>query len=260
MKKTVKVPKIFVFFLISFLFSLCISFFIGTNSFNHFCQQVILGNYEGLNFPFGLSASGLKGCSLNTLTINPQVLSFCLITSIFTFHVYLISLLHKRTIFSNLFAVLLFSIGCLFAYFLATHLFQQITYRFLEGGIFIRHQAEFPIYFPFDAPLYYKIKWPFDILRDFLLINSGPVIMTVLFRKFTVGQRSKEGIKSFLYVFIGAAFFEFVCFIVVVFISQLFSQRVQTKVLPQIPKKLYNGTIQLPQKNEIAPSKTIMYP
>lgn len=204
--------------LLGFMFALIITLVIGTRSFNHYCSKVIAGDTGGLDFRWGIKESGWENCVLNTLTLNQPVFAFGLYVVLFLIHVYLISQQQERNIFKNIFWISLIGLFLIPPFHLSGLLFQQILYGFLEGGVSIKHGGLIPFFFYgfLSRPphSFFFVTLSLQILLIYIILQTGPLIMTLLLNRFHLSSGYKPGIKSFLYVFLGSVLFELLAIVV----------------------------------------------
>lgn len=205
--------------LCGFLFTLIIALFIGTKSFNHYCSKVITGDTDGLAFRWGVKKSGWENCVLDTLTLNRFVFEFGLYVVLFLIHVYLISQQQERNIFRNIVRISLIGLFFIPSFYLVGLLFPQISYGSpLEGGVSIEHSGLIPSFFYgfFSRPLhsFYFVTLSLEILLICIILQTGPLIMTLLLDRFHLSSGYKSGIKSFLYVLLGSILFELLASVV----------------------------------------------
>lgn len=234
MKQMSKLLKLSLF---GFLLSFIIALFIGTRSFNHYCSKVIIGDTGGLAFRWGIKESGWENCVLDTLTLNQFVFEFGLYVVLFLIHVYLISQQQERNIFRNIVRISLIGLFFIPPFYLAGLLFPQISYGSpWEGGTLIKHGGLIPFFFygfftrsPFS---FYFITWALEILFIYVILQSGPLIMTLLLSGFHLSSGYRPGIKSFLYVFLGSILFELLA-LVVFFLGISGYHRIFNSIIPK---------------------------
>lgn len=227
--------KLFKLSLSGFIFAFIIALVIGTRSFNHYCSKVIVGDTGGMAFRWGIKESGWENCILNTPILNQLVFEFGLYIVLFLIHVYLVSQQQEKNIIKNMLQISLIGLLFIVPFYLVGLFFPQILYGFLEGGVSIKHGGLIPIFFSNffsrQPNVFYFAILSLKILLLFIILQAGPLIMTLLLNKFHLSSGYKPGIKSFLYVFFGSILFELLV-LMLLFIGIMEYNRVFYKLNP----------------------------
>ncbi|MFH2022431.1 MAG: hypothetical protein ABIJ33_04130 [Patescibacteria group bacterium] len=227
--------KLFKLSLLGFIFALIIALVIGTRSFNHYCSRVIAGDTSDSDFRRGIEE--WKNCVLNTPTLNQFVFELGLYAVLFLIHVYLISQQQERNIFKNIFRICFIGLFLIAPFYLTGFLFPQISYGSpWEGGVYIKQGGLIPVLFygSYTRPphAFYFLTRALEILFIYVILQSGPLIMTLLLGRFHLSSGYKPGIRSFLYVLLGSILFELLA-LVVFFIGRL---RIASYIYPTIQR------------------------
>lgn len=193
---------------LGFLISLGISLLVGTRSFNGYCAQALRGDWSGSLSRFGPEHSGFQDCIINTPTLNLYIFMIALYATVFLLHAFLVSQLEEKNWFKNLIRIFSICLLFIFLFNLSGSVFQHIDHgNPLEGGVRIV-KGRWPLLSFANIQMEFIPKLVFWLLLTFLVSQVGLIVMTFLLNKFKLSYGYKPGVKSFLYVFIGASLFQ----------------------------------------------------
>lgn len=226
--------RIILLSVLGFLLALTISLFVGTRSFNRYCFRVQAGNIGGLAFRWGVEKSGFKNCVLNTPTLNLYIFVLTLYGVIFFLHAFLISQLGERNCFKNLARIFLICLLFNFLSYPFSFIFQRINYGSpLEGGIMIV-KGKRMLFSLSEIQANYIPGLIFWLLLVFLISQIGLIIMTFLLNRFKLSHGYKPGIKSLLYVFVGAILFQLASFSLFISTLSFYNRNLNPKRIQKI--------------------------